>query len=470
MNTASAAPAPLIRPLTSLLIGLSIALSPAPALATPGDVAQAQAILMRGVGFDTVLGRSKVPAYAAWLKSVLVAGGFAAGDIAIEPVGETANLHLVWKGRGKGAPIALAGHMDVVEADPKDWVRDPFVAKEDGGFIFGRGISDNKFDVSMIVATLVGLKSQGFQPGRDIHLFLSGDEETAGVTAELQARQAKAAGVAFLLNSDGGGGELDAAGKAVDYTLSAAEKTYADYQLTVTNPGGHSSRPTMPNALGQLAAATVKIDAYRFTPQINEITRESLADTGRKTSGKVGAALLAFVANPADAAAIATLRAEPALIGQIGTTCVPTQVSGGHAPNALPQKAVLTVNCRIFPGTSVEGVRAELERVVADPAVAVKTGQEWVSTPASPLRPDVVSAVAKAVAAAHPGIRPVPGMDAGASDSVYYRALGIPAYGVSGLFMRSEDVFIHGLDERIPVAAIAPALLHWRTLITELAK
>ena len=478
MNPASAAPAPLIRPLigplTSLLIGLSITLSPAPALAAPGDAADAKAILMRGVGFDTVLGRGKVPAYAAYLQSVLVAGGFAVGDIAIEPVGETANLHLTWHGKAKGqskaAPIALAGHMDVVEADPKDWVRDPFVATQDGGFIFGRGISDNKFDVSMIVATLVALKSQGFQPGRDIHLFLSGDEETAGVTAELQARQAKAAGVAFLLNSDGGGGELDAAGKAVDYTLSAAEKTYADYQLTVTNPGGHSSRPTMPNALGQLAAATVKIDAYRFTPQINEITRESLADTGRKTSGKVGAALLAFVANPADAVAIATLRAEPALIGQIGTTCVPTQVSGGHAPNALPQKAVLTVNCRIVPGTSVEGVRAELERVVADPAVAVKTGQEWVSTPASPLRPDVVSAVAKAVAAAHPGIRPVPGMDAGASDSVYYRALGIPSYGVSGLFMRSEDVFIHGLDERIPVAAIPPALVHWRTLITELAK
>ncbi|MFZ4110330.1 MAG: M20/M25/M40 family metallo-hydrolase [Polymorphobacter sp.] len=466
MNPVSAAPAPL----TSLLISLLISLAPAPALAAPGDAKEAKAILMRGVGFDTVLGRGKVPAYAAYLQSVLVAGGFAAGDIAIEPVGETANLHLTWRGKGKGAAIALAGHMDVVEADPKDWVRDPFVATQDGDFIFGRGISDNKFDVSMIVATLVALKSQGFQPGRDVHLFLSGDEETAGVTAELQARQAKAAGVAFLLNSDGGGGELDAGGKAVDYTLSAAEKTYADYQLTVTNPGGHSSRPTMPNALGQLAAATVKIDAYRFTPQLNEITRESLVDTGRKTSGKVGAALLAFVDNPADAAAIAILRAEPALIGQIGTTCVPTQVSGGHAPNALPQKAVLTVNCRIFPGTSVASVRAELERVVADPAVVVKTGQEWVSTPASPLRPDVVAAVGKAVAAAHPGIRPVPGMDAGASDSVYYRALGIPAYGVSGLFMRSEDVFIHGLDERIPVAAIAPALVHWRTLITELAK
>ena len=449
---------------------LAGALLSTPVLAAPGDAAAAKAILMKGVAFDTVLGRGKVPAYADYLKSQLVAGGFAPGDVSIEPVGETANLHLVWKGKGKKPPMALTGHMDVVEADPKDWVRDPFTAIEDGGFLFGRGVGDNKFDVSMLVATLVALKSEGFKPGRDVHLFLSGDEETAGVTAEIQAKQAKAAGVAFMLNSDGGGGELDSSGKASGYSLSAAEKTYADYQLTVTNAGGHSSRPTVPNALGQLAAATVKIDQYRFTPQINEITRASLLDMGRKSSGKVGAALLAFVANPADAGAIAVLRAEPGLIGQIGTTCVPTMVTGGHAPNALPQKAVLTVNCRIFPGVSVESVRAELERVVADPAVKVTTGQEWVSTPASPLRPDVVAAVTKAVAAAHPGVTPVPGMDAGASDSVYYRALGIPSYGVGGLFMRGEDVFIHGLNERIPVAAITPALVHWRTLITELAK
>jgi acetylornithine deacetylase/succinyl-diaminopimelate desuccinylase-like protein len=441
-----------------------------PALAAPGDTADATAILKKGVGFDTVKGRGKVPAYAAYIKSVLVAGGFPAADISIEPVGETANLHLTWKGSGKKPPMAITGHMDVVEANPKDWVRDPFAAIEDGGYLFGRGVGDNKFDVSMMIATLVNLKSQGFKPGRDIHLFLSGDEETEGVTAELQAKQAKAAGVDFMLNSDGGGGSIDSNGKPQGYGLSAAEKTYADYQVTVTNPGGHSSRPTWPNAIGQLAAATTRIDAYRFTPQINDITRASLAADGKKTGGKVGAAMIAFAANPADAGAIAVLRGEPGLIGQIGTTCVPTMVTGGHAPNALPQKAVLTVNCRIFPGVTVETVRAELEKIVADPAVKVTTGQEWVSTPASPLRADVVAAVGKAVAAAHPGVVPVPAMDAGASDSVYYRALGIPSYGVSGLFMRESDVFIHGLNERIPVTAIAPALQHWHVLLTELAK
>ena len=443
------------------------AAAPTHAAATPAD---AQAILMQGVGFDTVKGRGKVPAYAAYLKSVLVAGGFAPGDIAIEPVGETANLHLTWKGSGKTPPMALAGHMDVVEADPKDWVRNPFVATIDGDYIFGRGVGDNKFDVSMVVATLAALRKQGFKPGRDIHLFLSGDEETEGVTAELQAKQAKAAGVDFLLNTDGGGGGLDETGKPAGYSLSAAEKTYADYRLTATSPGGHSSRPVYPNAITQVAAAASKIDAYRFAPQINAITRASLLAEGKTNGGALGTAMTAFANNPADPAAIAALRADPGTAGQIGTTCVPTQLAAGHAPNALPQKAVLTVNCRIFPGITVETTRKELERVIADPAVKVETGQEWVSTPASPLRPDVTGAVARAVAAGHPGIVPVPGMDAGASDSVYYRALGIPSYGVSGLFMKGSDVFVHGLNERIPLSAIAPALKHWDTMIRELAR
>jgi acetylornithine deacetylase/succinyl-diaminopimelate desuccinylase-like protein len=454
-----------------LILAAALLLAVPARAANPDAVARdARDILMTGVGHDTVKGRGKVPGYAAYLKSVLVAAGFDPAAIAIEPVGETANLHLVWKGRGTAPPMAITGHMDVVEADPKDWVRDPFKATIDGDYIFGRGVGDNKFDVSMVVATLAELKRSGFKPGRDIHLFLSGDEETDGVTADLQAKQAKAAGVALMLNSDGGGGRINAAGKADAYGLSAAEKTYADYRLTVTNPGGHSSRPTSPNAIAQLSAAATKIDAYRFDPQINEITRASLIADGKATGGALGAAMQAFARNPTDAAAIAALRADSGTIGQIATTCVPTMISGGHAPNALPQKAVLTVNCRIFPGITVESVRKRLEGVVADPAVNVETGQEWPSTPASPLRPDVTGAVARAVAAAYPGVVPVPVMDAGATDSVYYRALGIPSYGTSSLFMKEADIFVHGLNERIPISAIAPALRHWETLITELAK
>ncbi|GGE10525.1 peptidase M20 [Polymorphobacter glacialis] len=449
---------------------LAMLIAAGPGQAAPGDAADARAILEKGVAFDTVKGRGKVPAYAEYLKSALVGAGFAAGDIAIEPVGETANLHLVWKGKGNKPPMAITGHMDVVEADPKDWVRDPFKAIEDGGYLFGRGVGDNKFDVSMVVATLAKLKSSGFVPGRDIHLFLSGDEETDGTTAVLQAKQAKAAGVDFMLNSDGGGGALDTGNTPIGYGLSAAEKTYVDYRITVTNPGGHSSRPTSPNAIAQIGTAAGKISDYRFKPQINHITRASLTAEGTKIGGAMGAAMLAFAKNPSDAAAIATLSAAPGGIGQIATTCVPTMITGGHAPNALPQKAELTINCRIFPGFTVAAVTQELRALISDPAIKIEAVLEWPSPPPSPLRGDIMAAVGKAVSANRPGVAVTPVMDSGASDSVFYRALGIPSYGTSALFMREEDAFAHGLNERIPLAAIAPALRHWQVLITELAK
>ncbi|WP_310498115.1 M20/M25/M40 family metallo-hydrolase [Sandarakinorhabdus sp.] len=453
----------------NLALAAVLVLSAAPAAAAPGDAADAKALLMRGVGFDTVKGRGRTPAYAADLKAYLVAAGFAPGDIAIDELHGTANLHLLWRGAGKKPPIALTAHMDVVEADAKDWTRDPFVAVEDGGYIFGRGVLDNKFDLSMLVATLARLKSQGFKPGRDIHLFLSGDEETDGFTAEVQAKAAKAAGVVFMLNTDAGGGGLDEAGRPSGYQVQAAEKSYADFTMTVTNAGGHSSTPGASNAIAELGAAAAKVAGYRFAPQINDITRASLADQAGRRSDAIGGAIKAFLADPSDPAALAVLRADPGSIGQIGTTCVPTQVQGGHAPNALPQRATMNVNCRIFPGISVEDTLLELARLVGA-GVAVTSQMEWKSTPASPLRPDVMGAITKAVTARVPGLLPVPGMSAGATDSVYYRALGIPSYGAGSLFMKDSDFFAHGLNERVPAAEIAPALRHWEIILKDVAR
>ena len=185
---------------TALILALS-ALAAAPATAATGDAADARALLMQGVGHATVKGRGQTRGYADALKAYLVKAGFAPADISIEDVAGTATLHAVYRGTGKATPIALTAHMDVVEADPKDWTRDPFVAVEEGGYIFGRGVEDNKFDLSMLVATLARLKSQGFRPNRDLHLFLSGDEETEGLTAEKQAAAARAAGVEFMLNT-----------------------------------------------------------------------------------------------------------------------------------------------------------------------------------------------------------------------------------------------------------------------------
>jgi acetylornithine deacetylase/succinyl-diaminopimelate desuccinylase-like protein len=450
---------------------LAAALLATPAAAAPGDAAEAKRLLMDSVGIASVKGRGNTPALARFYRDWLVRAGFAASDISIDEMADTATFHMVWRARGKAraAPIALTGHLDVVEANPADWTRDPFKASEDGGFIFGRGVQDNKFDIAAMLATLARLKAGGFQPKRDIHLFLSGDEETDGITSAAQARQAKALGIEYMLNSDGGGGALDAAGKPFAYRLQAAEKSYADFTLTLTDPGGHSSTPTASNAIARMGLVAARIAGHRWPTQVNEITRASLADAGSRRNDALGEAMRRFAANPADEAAIATLRANPGTIGQIATTCVPTMVTGGHAPNALPQRVSLTVNCRIFPGSTIAQVQAELARIAEDPGISFSTGVDWPVTPASPLRPDVTAAVQAALAARDPALKATPGMDAGATDSVFWRALGIPSYGVSGLFMRPEDSFAHGLDERVPASAIAPALTHWEVLLRRLA-
>jgi acetylornithine deacetylase/succinyl-diaminopimelate desuccinylase-like protein len=429
---------------------------------------QALELLTRGIAFPTVEGRGQVPAYAAYLKAQLVSAGFADGDVVFTPVGETGYLTARVAGRDRKAkPTVVLAHMDVVEANPADWTRDPFKPVVEGGYVFGRGALDNKANLSLVVATLMKLKREGWVPKRDLVLLLTGDEETQMKTTRAAAEAFKDAGL--VLNADAGGGQLDAAGKPTSYGLQAGEKVYGDYRLTITDPGGHSSRPGPTNAIASLAAAVGRIAAYRFPPQQNAITKAYLSARGATTEGPRGAAMRAFAANPADTAAADLLSQEPALIGQVRTTCVPTLINGGHAPNALPQRATANINCRIFPGTSRADIRAKLIELAADS----KIGIEWVDNGTleagpSPLEPRVVDAVKAAVAKRAAGMAVLPSMEAGATDSMHFRARGIPAFGVGGVFMKPEDVLAHGLNERVPVATIDPGIVWWEGLLRTL--
>ena len=432
------------------------------------DPAAAKDILMRSVAFRTVEGAGQVPKLAAYYASVLKSAGFADADIVITPMGETATLAAKIKGRdAKLKPLLMIGHMDVVAADRADWTRDPFVPVEENGYIFGRGAEDNKYDVAMMVATLAQLKKQGWTPRRTVILLLSGDEETAMVTTRALAEQYKDA--EMLLNGDGGGGLLNEEGKPVLYQLQAGEKTYADFEIAFTDPGGHSSAPTPGNPIYRLAKAIDRIDAYQFPAMRNELTRASLALSANRIGGEVGAAMRRY-AETGDAAAAELLSTRPEFVGQVRTTCVATMAQAGHALNALPQSAKVMVNCRIFPGVAIEAVKAELVKVVADSGATVKTLGDPLASDASPLRTDVMKVVRDAVTARSPDIIVMPGMSAGATDSLYFRALGVPSYGVSSLFMKAEDGFAHGLNERVPVAGIGESLLQWDTVLRALAK
>jgi len=319
-----------------------------------------------------------------------------------------------------------------------------------------------------VVTVLCKLKRDGWKPGRDVILALSGDEETLMQTARKLAQDLK--GAELVLNGDAGGGNITEDGKPEAYGLQAAEKTYADFAITVTDPGGHSSRPGKTNAIYQLGADLGRLAAYRFPAMQSEITMAGFKAAAANRSGPLGEALRRYVANPKDEGAIEALSGDRDFVGQLRTTCVATMITGGHAINALPQKATASVNCRIFPGTASEDVRQTLVKAIADPGATVtRLNDGSIDAPASPLRPDVLAAVTKAVHARYPGLPIVPNMSAGATDSMFFRALGVPAYGVSGIFMKASDDFAHGLNERVPVATIDGALAQWESILRDLA-
>ncbi|HKZ10357.1 MAG TPA: M20/M25/M40 family metallo-hydrolase, partial [Rhodanobacteraceae bacterium] len=423
------------------------------------------------IATQTVEGKDKVPEFAAYIAGKLQSAGFAKSDIEIIPVGRTAALVAHYRGSGKGKPILLSGHMDVVAANPKDWTRDPFKLIEENGYLYGRGVADMKTNVIALAETFMRLKREHYVPKREMILVFSGDEETdMASTRELAKRHHDAE---FLLNADAGGGTYDAHYKPVVYEIQAAEKTYADFQLTVTSPGGHSSEPEPPkNAIYRLAKALEKIAAYQFPVQHNEITLASLKATGEHSSGPIAEAMRAFAANPDDdAKAAATLSADPAYVGQIRTTCIATMLDGGHALNALPQRADANINCRIFPGTHVASVQATLAKVIDDASVKISVRQPPpVESPASPLRKDVVDAVTATIRERFPDVDVVPGMSAGASDSMYFRNAGVPSYGVDPTFSKPNDTFAHGLNEKLRASEVPAALDFWRSLLTRLTQ
>jgi acetylornithine deacetylase/succinyl-diaminopimelate desuccinylase-like protein len=444
------------------------------AAAASHPLAEAQALDLaeKAIALRSVRGPgNQTPQVAALYKAALVAGGFAPDDVIITPVDDTAYLIARWPGSDpKLKPLVISGHMDVVEAKAADWTRDPFTPVVENGYLFGRGATDMKLDGTLAIAALIELKREGYKPRRDIVIEFSGDEETTMKTSAIIAEKLK--GADLVLNIDGGGGVLDeATGKPLYFTWQGAEKTYADFQLTVTNPGGHSSEPRPENAIDQLAAALLRIQAHRFTPETNDLTRAYFVQAAQYEPPRIGAAMRAFAADPADPAAIAVLSANPATVGKIGTTCVVTMIQGGHALNALPQRAEADINCRIFPGHAQSAIMAELGKAAAEPAVTFTDITEGsVATAASPMRPDFVAAVKAALDSVYPGVPVFPAMSSGASDSMWFRYNGVPSYGASPVFTKDSENFSHGLNERTPIADIPPSITYFLSLVPALSR
>jgi acetylornithine deacetylase/succinyl-diaminopimelate desuccinylase-like protein len=435
--------------------------------------AKARQLLEQSVNIPTVEGRDRVPELAALLAAQYRAAGFPDADIKILPYEKTAALIVRWRALNPVAkPIMLMAHMDVVEAKREDWsASDPFVFTEKDGYYYGRGTSDIKQGIAATTTAILKLKASGFQPKRDIIVFYTGDEETAGVGAEHGAvKWHDLLDVEYGLNADGGGGGFANDGRALGFTIQTAEKTYADYTFTVRNRGGHSSKPRADNAIYSLAKALHRLEAHRFTPVMNATTRAYFIGREKGEKGALGNAMRAWLKDPRNGRAADAIEADEGETGVTRTRCVATRLFGGHADNALPQLATATVNCRIMPGVSPDAIRDELEKIAGDRTVTVTRNNTEVSSLDSPLRADVVGAFTDAVRARHPGVPVFPEMSTGASDGRPFRVIGIPIYGVDGSWgIVPDDMRAHGRDERLPVKALDDDVDHWVIMLSKLA-
>lgn len=354
-------------------------------------------------------------------------------------------------------PILAIAHIDVVEAKREDWVRDPFALIEEKGYFYARGAADDKAMAATLVDTLIRFQRIGYRPKRTVKIALTCGEETNGAfngVEWLAANKRDLIDAEFALN-EGGGGTSDGKGKVVEQAMQIGEKTFATYRLETRNPGGHSSVPRPDNAIYQLAHALVRLDAHEFPLEMSETTRTYFREAGAGRKDEIGSAMVALAANPADKSAEAIVNRDPFLHSNLRTTCVATMLDGGHARNALAQRAGAYVNCRIFPGHSVEEIRGELARIIGNPEVNVTVLPPLRPTPpAPPLDAKVMGPAKKLAAKYFPGVPVVPMMSNGYTDSTFLTAVGIPAYGVPGAWGDPDGNGAHGLNERIEVRSV----------------
>ena len=366
-------------------------------------------------------------------------------------------------------PMLLLGHLDVVEAKRQDWTRDPFTLIEENGYFYGRGTSDMKAMDATWVDDFIRFKQSGYQPKRTIKLALTCGEETTYAfngAQWLAQNRPQLISAAFALN-EGGGGRTDGHGKLETESIQVGEKAVQNYRLETVNAGGHSSIPIRDNAIYELSDALLKVRNYEFPVRFSDTTRVFFAKAGAARGDELGRAMVVLSQNPGDTAAEAIVSRDRSYHSMLRTTCVATLLEGGHANNALPQRAAANVNCRIFPGETVQGTQAALVAAIADPGVKLTLVPPVrpIAVP-PPLDPKIIGPAEKLVAQYFPGVPLIPSMSTGATDGIFLEAIGIPVYGVPGGWSDPDGNGVHGLNERRSVRSVFVG----RDFLTDLVK
>ena len=397
----------------------------------------------------------------------LKAAGFPAKDIFVGGAIPTkANLVVRYRGTGRQRPLLLLAHTDVVEAKREDWSIDPYTLTEKDGYFYGRGVGDDKSQAAVWIANLIRYKREGFTPDRDIIVALTADEEGGGPyngVEWLLKNHRALIDAEYALNEGGWGDAVD--GKRISNNLQLAEKYVINYRFEVHNKGGHSSLPVPDNAIYHLSGALDRLSRFGFPLRSNDVTRAYFRAMSGIENGAARADL-ALIAIGDSAAMSRVAQASTGWNATLRTTCVATQLEGGHAINALPQLAAANVNCRVLPDDGVDYVTTTLKRIVADTAVSVTVMGTPHNAPASPMRADLMSTVSAVTTRLWPGVATVPMMVMGATDGLYLRAAGVPTYGIQGFFYDRNDIRFHGRDERLKVQSFYEG----QTFLYELVK
>lgn len=447
----------------------ALLISAAPAQERGNTPAEARQMFDKLIAFKSVAGSPDVDAMAAYLSDRFRQAGFARDDIEIVKAGEHEGLIVRYRAAPGSAkkPVLFLAHMDVVDAKPEEWKTDPWKLTEANGALYGRGTVDNKFGILTLAQAFIRLKREGFVPDRELVLAFSGDEESGMSSTRVLAERLK--GAEFAINSDAGGGYAGKDGGAT-FAYQAAEKTYATFELTVRNPGGHSSRPRADNAIYELAQALGNIAGHRFPARWNEISLVSFETLIPLVEPKTRPALTAFLQSPSQQAADALVEQDPSFISELSTTCVATMLRAGIVENALPTQATATVNCRIFPGETVASVQSKLAELGRDQKVEVKVLGDPQESPVSVMPAEARKALDAVLAVRSPKATVSPYMEAGGTDGLQFRRAGIPTLGVGPLFSTDESNYnFHGIDERLPLSEFEVGLDHYYIFIKALA-
>src|ERR1700678_850314 len=422
---------------------------------------------------NTTLSAGSCTLLAQRIAAHLKAAGFTDKDITLFSVPDhpkEGGLVAVLAGSSSTAkPMLLLGHLDVVEAKREDWTRDPFTLIEENGYFYGRGTSDMKAIDATWVDAMERFKQGGYRPRRTIKLALTCGEETTYAfngAQWLAKNKPELIAAEFALN-EGGGGRTDGHGKLVVESIQVGEKAAQNYRLETVNAGGHSSIPIRDNAIYELADALTKVRDHEFPVKMTDTTRAFFAKAGAARADDVGRAMVALSQNPADKAAEAIVSKDRSYHSMLRTTCVATLLEGGDANNELPQRATANVNCRIFPGETVEGTKAALEAAIGDPNVKVTLVPPIrpLGVP-PPLDPKIIGPAEKLVAKYYPGVPLIPSMSTGATDGIFLEAIGIPVYGAPGGWGDPDGNGTHGLNERRSVRSVFVG----RDFLTDLVK